>query len=176
MSSVVAPEVCTDPQPGLTAQTRLPARAMKILPDLPDSRRHPQGTPPTPQYVRSVTPGTGTEAYYHHRAPDYDEVYTRPERQADMLLVRDRLTDWFAGKHVLEVAAGTGWWTSVLADTAASVTATDANQATLDVARARRAWPPSVEFAVADALQLQDVRADFDAAFAGFFWSHVPLS
>jgi hypothetical protein len=38
MSSVVAPEVCTDPQPGLTAQTRLPARAMKILPDLPDSR------------------------------------------------------------------------------------------------------------------------------------------
>jgi ubiquinone/menaquinone biosynthesis C-methylase UbiE len=120
--------------------------------------------------------GTGTEEYYHHWAPEYDEVYTRPERQSDLLAVRARLTGWFAGKHVLEVAAGTGWWTDVLADTAASVTATDVNQATLDVARARRPWPPSVDFAVADALQLQTIRGDFDAAFAGFFWSHVPLA
>jgi len=123
-----------------------------------------------------VNAGTGTEEYYHHRAPEYDEVYTRPARQGDMLVVRARLTDCSAGKHVLELAAGTGWWTSVLADTAASVTATDVNQATLDVARARRAWPPSVGFAVADALQLQAIQGDFDAAFAGFFWSHVPLA
>lgn len=120
--------------------------------------------------------GTGTEEYYHHWAPEYDEVYTRPERQTDMIVVRDRLTDLFAGKHVLEVAAGTGWWTSVLADTAASVTATDVNQATLEVAKARRPWPPSVDFAAADALQLQTIRGDFDAAFAGFFWSHIPLA
>jgi SAM-dependent methyltransferase len=123
-----------------------------------------------------VDAGTGTEEYYRHWAPEYDDVYTRPERQGDMLVVRAHLTDWFAGKHVLEVAAGTGWWTSVLADTAASVTATDVNQATLDVARSRRAWPPSVDFAVADAFQLATIAGDFDAAFAGFFWSHVPLA
>ena len=93
-----------------------------------------------------------------------------------LLAVRARLIDWFAGKHVLEVAAGTGWWTSVLADTAASVTATDVNEATLDVARARRDWPATVDFAVADALAPQTVRGDFDAAFGGFFWSHVPLA
>jgi SAM-dependent methyltransferase len=122
-----------------------------------------------------VNAGTGTEGYYHRWAREYDEVYTRPERQADMAAIRARLTDWFAGKRVLEVAAGTGWWTSVLADTAASVTATDANRATLDVARARRAWPPSAHFAVADAFELQAIPGDFDAAFAGFFWSHVPL-
>ena len=52
-------------------------------------------------------------------APEHDEVYTRPERQGDMLVVRDRITGWIAGKHVLEVAAGTGWRTTVLADTAA---------------------------------------------------------
>ena len=120
--------------------------------------------------------GTGTEEYYRHWAPEYDEVYTRPERQSDLLEIRALLTDWFAGKHVLEVAAGTGWWTSVLADTAASVTATDANQATLDVARARRAWPPTVDFAVADALQPHAIGGSFDAGFAGFFWSHVPLA
>ena len=119
--------------------------------------------------------GTGTEDYYHHWAPEYDEVYSRPERQSDLRVVRARLTDWFAGKHVLEMAAGTGWWTSVLADTAASVTATDINQVTFEVARVRRPWPPSVDFAVADAFRLQTIRGDFDAAFAGFFWSHIPL-
>jgi SAM-dependent methyltransferase len=123
-----------------------------------------------------VNAGTGTEQYYHRRASEYDEVYTRPERQADMLAVRVRLTEWFAGKNVLEVAAGTGWWTSVLADAAASVTATDVNQATLDIARSRRAWPPSVGFAEADAFALEAIPGDFDAAFAGFFWSHVPLT
>jgi hypothetical protein len=54
-----------------------------------------------------VTAGTGTEDYYRRWAPAYDEVYTRPERQSDLLAVRSRLTGWFAGKHVLEVAAGT---------------------------------------------------------------------
>jgi ubiquinone/menaquinone biosynthesis C-methylase UbiE len=130
---------------------------------------------PVALYGASVDEATGTEEYYQQWAPDYDEVYTRPERRADMMAVSARLTEWFAGKHALEVAAGTGWWTSVLADTAASVTATDANQATLDVARARRAWPPSVNFAVADAFALPGIGGDFDAAFAGFFWSHVPL-
>jgi SAM-dependent methyltransferase len=119
---------------------------------------------------------TGTEDYYRQWAPAYDEVYTRPERQSDLLTVSARLTGWFAGKHVLEVAAGTGWWTSVLADCAASVTATDVNKANLDVAKARRDWPATVGFAVADALALQAVRGNFDAAFAGFFWSHVPLA
>ncbi len=123
----------------------------------------------------NVDAGTGTEEYYDRWAPDYDEVYLRPERQSDLLAVGSHLADLFAGKHVLEVAAGTGWWTSRLADTAASVTATDANRSTLDIARARRAWPQSVKFVVADALQLQTIRGDFDAAFVGFFWSHVPL-
>lgn len=127
-------------------------------------------------YVGDVDTGTGTEEYYHEWAPEYDAVYTRPERQSDMLALRARLTDWFAGQHVLELAAGTGWWTSVLADTAASVTATDANQATLDVAKTRREWPPTVDFAVADAFTLRDIPGDFDAAFAGFFWSHIPLA
>jgi SAM-dependent methyltransferase len=123
-----------------------------------------------------MTASTGTEDYYHRWAHEYDEVYTRPERQADMVAIAARLTDWFAAKHVLEVAAGTGWWTSVLADSAASVTATDVNQATLDMAKARRAWPPWVHFSVADALQLETLKGDFDAAFAGFFWSHIPLA
>ena len=32
--------------------------------------------------------GTGTEEYYRRWATDYDVVYTRPERQSDLLVVR----------------------------------------------------------------------------------------
>jgi SAM-dependent methyltransferase len=131
---------------------------------------------PTVKVLNTLSIGTGTEEYYNRWAPEYDQVYSRPERQDDFAQVRGRLTEWFGGKRVLELAAGTGWWTSVLADCAASVLATDVNWATLDVARLRRSWPTSVDFVVADALQVQVVEGEFDAAFAGFFWSHVPLN
>jgi 2-polyprenyl-3-methyl-5-hydroxy-6-metoxy-1,4-benzoquinol methylase len=76
---------------------------------------------------------------------------------------------------VLDVAAGTGYWTDVYADVAASVAATDVNIATLDVARRRRAWPDTVRFVEADAFDLRQVGGHFDAAMVGFFWSHVRL-
>jgi SAM-dependent methyltransferase len=118
---------------------------------------------------------TGTEAYYQARAAEYDAVYAKPERQADLRHLREWLPAIVAGRRVLEVAAGTGYWTAGYADVAASVIATDVNAATLDVARARRAWPESVGFAKADAFDLTTVDGRFDAAVVGFFWSHVRL-
>lgn len=119
--------------------------------------------------------GTGTEDYYDRRAVEYDQVYAKPERQADLAVLHDDLARVMAGKQVLEIAAGTGWWTNVIAETAAGVTAIDANRSTLEVAAAKRAWPETVNFAVADAFDLDAVEGDFDAAFVGFFWSHIPL-
>jgi demethylmenaquinone methyltransferase/2-methoxy-6-polyprenyl-1,4-benzoquinol methylase len=60
-------------------------------------------------------------------------------------------------------------------DDAASIVATDVNDAPLQVARNRREWPTHVRFAVADAFALDQVSGDFNAAFVGFFWSHIPL-
>jgi SAM-dependent methyltransferase len=122
---------------------------------------------------------TGTEAYYQARAREYDQVYDKPERQDDLETLRAWLPGVLAGRRVLEVAAGTGYWTSVYAGRAAAVLATDASPATLEVARGRRTWPDSVRFGPADAfaLGLPDGPAgSFDAAFAGFFWSHVDLA
>jgi SAM-dependent methyltransferase len=116
---------------------------------------------------------TGTEAYYQARAREYDAVYDKPERQSDLRKLRAWLPDLVAGRHVLEVAAGTGYWTDVYADVADSVVATDANGATLDVARARRTWPRTVSFVLADAFELSRVEGHFDAAVVGFFWSHI---
>ena len=130
---------------------------------------------------------TGTEAYYRARAREYDQVYDKPERQADLARMRAWLAPVLRGRRVLEVATGTGYWTAVYADQAASVLATDASTETLAVARGRRAWPGTVRFAQADAFDLapavgaigapagRGTDGGFDAAFAGFFWSHVPL-
>lgn len=118
---------------------------------------------------------TGTEDYYRARAGEYDQVYDKPERQADLSGLRAWLAGLLAGRRVLEVAAGTGYWTAAYAGRAASVLATDVNAATLQVARGRRDWPATVRFAQADALDLTTIDG-FDAAFAGFFWSHIPLN
>ncbi|MEV4263328.1 class I SAM-dependent methyltransferase [Kribbella sp. NPDC049584] len=111
--------------------------------------------------------------YYRDRAGEYDAVYNKPERQQDLARLRALLPPLVAGRSVLEVAAGTGYWTTALSTTAASVLATDVNEETLAVARTRSYGPGEVEFAVADAYDLAATPGRFDAIFAGFFWSHV---
>jgi len=111
--------------------------------------------------------------YYAARAPIYDEVYLRPERQADLAELRRRIAGWFAGRSVLEVACGTGFWTQFIVPVAARVVATDAVLEPLALARLR----PGVErvaFVQADAFALPESLGVFDAAFAGLWISHVP--
>jgi SAM-dependent methyltransferase len=110
--------------------------------------------------------------YYRDRAAEYDAIYAKPERQGDLERLRGLLARLARGR-VLEVAAGTGYWTRVLSASAAAVTATDINPETLDVARARRYGPAPVTFQDADAYALREVPGEFDMAFIGFFWSHV---
>jgi protein-L-isoaspartate O-methyltransferase len=74
-----------------------------------------------------MTAGTGTETYYRRRAAEYDRVYDKLERQEDLESLRTQVASLLAGRRVLEVAAGTGWWTAVYADGAARVVATDVN-------------------------------------------------
>jgi demethylmenaquinone methyltransferase/2-methoxy-6-polyprenyl-1,4-benzoquinol methylase len=78
---------------------------------------------------------------------------------------------------VLEIACGTGWWTPHAAREAADWLATDLNPETMAIAQAK-ALPPSVRFATADAYTLAEIAGEqpFTAAFAGCWWSHVPLA
>jgi SAM-dependent methyltransferase len=111
--------------------------------------------------------------YYRERAAEYDAVYAKPERQQDLARLHSLLPPLVAELRVLEIAAGTGYWTRVLSGSAAAITATDLNAETLEVARAREYGRAAVTFRLADAYALDEVPGDFDAAFAGFFWSHV---
>jgi demethylmenaquinone methyltransferase/2-methoxy-6-polyprenyl-1,4-benzoquinol methylase len=112
--------------------------------------------------------------YYARRASEYERIYTRPERQADLAVLRARLGSTFAGRRVLELACGTGYWTEVIARSAAQVTALDIGDEVLEVAR-RRPGADKVTFVRGSAYEIPPQGRVHDALFAGFWWSHVPL-
>lgn len=73
---------------------------------------------------------------------------------------------------MLELACGTGQWTPLLAARARSVTAVDAADEVLALARARTA-SPTVQFVQADLFEWQPPRR-YDTVFFAFWLSHVP--
>ena len=111
--------------------------------------------------------------YYARRAGEYERVYDTPAWQPALAEIRRRIADVFAGRRVFEVACGTGYWTAEVARVAAGVHATDVNEETLQIARAR-AWPRgNVTFARADAYAASSAGPAFDAGLAGLWLSHV---
>ena len=123
---------------------------------------------------RSTTPHL--ERYYSRRAGEYEQVYQKPERQQELEWLRRRIPEVFAGRTVLEVACGTGYWTQYIARKARMVHACDINEAVLEIARDKPIPRARVSFFKADAVSLEGVPAGCDAAFAGFWWSHVKKS
>ncbi len=112
--------------------------------------------------------------YYAARATEYDSVYLKPERQADLRAIERWLPPLFDGARVLEIACGTGYWTQFIAPVARSVLAIDTSTEVMAIARSRVA-AADVQFAVGDAYAPPRGSSKFDAAFAGFWLSHVPL-
>jgi cyclopropane fatty-acyl-phospholipid synthase-like methyltransferase len=115
---------------------------------------------------------TDLAAYYAKRAGVFEQVYEKPERQADLAVLRQRLAEVLAGHRVLELACGTGYWTQYYASSAASVLATDVNPEMIALAQAKGLDANKVTWKLADAFDLQ-VTGSFSACFAGFWWSHV---
>jgi protein-L-isoaspartate O-methyltransferase len=123
-----------------------------------------------------LRPEAGAELieYYRRRAGEYEAIYAKPERQSDLLVLKKKIAELLRGARVLEVACGTGYWTAVISSAAESVAATDLAEEPMNIARAKRYPKANVSFAEADAYALPESLGRFDAAFAGFWWSHVP--
>jgi demethylmenaquinone methyltransferase/2-methoxy-6-polyprenyl-1,4-benzoquinol methylase len=113
------------------------------------------------------------QSYYATRAPEYDAIYLKPERQQDLRRIEKWLPPLFADSRVLEIACGTGYWTQFIAPAARHIIGIDASQETMNIARDR--VPESkATFLVGDAYSLSPSLGRFNAAFAGFWFSHVP--
>ena len=122
----------------------------------------------------TVTPQL--ETYYAKRASEYERIYDKVERQEELAWLRERLPKLFEGRRVLEIACGTGYWTQFIAKNAVHVTACDINEPVLEIAREKPIPRGRVRFVKADAFAPEGACNGCDAAFAGFWWSHVRKS
>ena len=122
-------------------------------------------------------------AYYEARAPEYDDWYLRrgryergPVHDAAWNAELDAAGRWLdvlpIHGEIVELAAGTGWWSPLLASKG-ELSLYDAAPAPLERARERL-----VAHRLRAHIHLRDAWADpdraVDAVFTGFWLSHVP--
>jgi demethylmenaquinone methyltransferase/2-methoxy-6-polyprenyl-1,4-benzoquinol methylase len=122
-------------------------------------------------------------AYYEARAGEYDDWYLRRGRyrhgpiddmawQADLDAAGRWLDELPLGGRIVELAAGTGWWSPLLAGRG-ELWCYDAAEAPLERARERLvAHALRAHLHVRDAWAEPESRAD--VLFMGFWLSHVP--
>ena len=114
-------------------------------------------------------------AYYRARAAEYDATSPNPDDDpfADAAgRIRAALRTFEPRGRVLELAAGTGQWTGILAEYADHLVVTDSSPEMLALNRAK-VGEREIEYRVEDAFAMEATH-DHDAVFFGFFLSHVP--
>ncbi|HYX10671.1 MAG TPA: class I SAM-dependent methyltransferase, partial [Candidatus Acidoferrum sp.] len=133
--------------------------------------------------VRSVATDNEMVEYYEARAWEYDEWYLRrgryargPIHDAAWQAELEAASDWLQGVplhgRIVELAAGTGWWSPILAGKG-ELWAFDGAEAPLERARDRLlAHRLRAHLHVRDAWAEPDAPAD--GLFTGFWLSHVP--
>lgn len=109
--------------------------------------------------------------YYEQRQSEYEAIYSKPERQADLAELEGNLLSLVSGLDVLELACGTGYWTRRMAGSAASVHATDASAKLAQVAL-ESCKIGNVTADELDALALPKL-SQYNCVVAGFLWSHI---
>jgi demethylmenaquinone methyltransferase/2-methoxy-6-polyprenyl-1,4-benzoquinol methylase len=123
------------------------------------------------------------KAYYEARAQEYDEWFYRQGRydrgtehtkqwQAEVDEVCLALQTANLSGHVVDIAAGTGIWTKELLKMADHVTALDSSDEMIGINQSRLE-SDRVTYILTDLFYWQPVMA-YDAAFMGFWLSHVP--
>lgn len=116
-------------------------------------------------------------AYYARNAERYHTLVEHSEeRSEDLLEAGEQLATLLSGHRVLELACGTGVWTEMIAQGAASVVATDINEEMLEVARELGEGLDNVTWRQADVFNLPaDLEGEggrFTAVFMAGLWSH----
>jgi protein-L-isoaspartate O-methyltransferase len=114
-------------------------------------------------------------AFYSNHAPYFHQsAYGEGRSEPKHARLRRYYQEALEGHVVLELAAGSGYWTEAVASTAQRIVATDVHPNLVEVIGSRLQRLPNVQCQVADAYSLDGVTEDFTAAFAQYWWSHIP--
>ena len=113
--------------------------------------------------------------YYRARATEYEQIYYRdvPKRRQEIADHFKFLEKLAAGKTVLELACGTGYWTQAAAKNAKEVIATDIAPEMIKEAKTKK-YNSLVTFINSDIYDLPFKSAAFDLIIIGFWFSHEP--
>ena len=113
--------------------------------------------------------------YYDLRASEYEQIYFRevPERRKEIEDEVERLKELTKGKSVLELACGTGYWTSRISESAKSIVASDLSEQMLNEAKKKQYHCP-IQFVQADLYNLPFQPHSCDILLLGFWFSHEP--
>ncbi len=116
-----------------------------------------------------------TENYYSKRAPEYEQIYFRdmPDRRKEIADEVDYIKELCAGKNVLDIACGSGYWTERISETASSIVACDISDEMLEIAKNKQYYCP-VDFVRANLNQLPFESNSFDIVTLCFWFSHHP--
>ncbi len=118
----------------------------------------------------------GVVEYYAARAEVYDLTagYLDPATESLRAPIKARFQEQLRDRDVLEIACGTGYWTEAICKTTHSVVATDINPGMIAKAAVRLSHASNVRLVTSDAYALTEVAGRFSAAFAAWWWSHMP--
>jgi len=122
--------------------------------------------------------------YYRERASEYDEWFFRQGRYdhgpahreawfREVAVIKAALKESLTPGNALELACGTGLWTSRLAERHQRVTAVDASPEAIAINR-ERVTSNRVEYILADLFNWTPPAGAFDVVFFAFWLSHVP--
>ncbi len=115
------------------------------------------------------------EDYYRKRIGEYERIYHRddPIRLKEQEKIADDIRKFFKNKYVIEIAAGTGYWTQFLSETASKIVITDYVTEVLELAKTKEYKCP-VEFKKEDAYSLSFQDNSFSGGMVNFWFSHTP--
>ncbi|NOU93317.1 methyltransferase domain-containing protein [Paenibacillus sp. LMG 31456] len=116
------------------------------------------------------------QSYYGSRAAEFENIYHRdePNYQNELVRIANAMKDALAGRTVLEIACGTGYWTQIIADAVQHVTGTDIRPEVLQIAEAKQIPQLKAQFLIGDAYDLDTIPGVFNGALASFWFSHIP--
>lgn len=116
-----------------------------------------------------------TVEYYNARAPEYEQIYYRddPQRRKEIDDEAEFVRGLAAGKTVLDLCCGSGYWTHQLSQTADLVVGSDVAHEMINQAIGKEYRSP-VHFVRSDIYQLPFRLQAFDLVTLGFWFSHHP--